>query len=164
MTRANGQGSLKRSRAARGRRRPGAGPAAKSPYGEALRVAEITPAAVKERLSRRLSEIIGPGKRVGYAEAARLTGIRVRTLRSYVDGSACPNLARYERMLRVFGPEIGIDLAHMLGWEPRGSARPQPSIAHLVELRRGIAEALAAIEHVLEEIKDEQSPILKGRP
>ena len=67
VTRANGQGSLKRSRGARGRRRPGDGPAVKSPYGQALRVAEITPAAVKERLSRRLSEIIGPGKRVGYA-------------------------------------------------------------------------------------------------
>ncbi len=136
----------------------------KSPYQQALRVLEITPAAVKKRLSHRLAQMIGPGRRISFSEAAQLTGIKERTLRAYVDGTACPNLARYERMLRVFGPETGIELAYMLGWEPRGNNRPQPSTAHLAELRNGIAQALAAIEHVLAEIKDQRSPILKSPP
>jgi hypothetical protein len=146
-----------------GRRRHAAGQG-KSPYAEALRVAEITPAAVKKRLSYRLAQIVGPGRRLSFAEASKLTGIKERTIRAYVDGKACPNLARYERMLLVFGPEIGIELAYMLGWEPRGASRPQPSTAHLAELRHGVAQALATIEHVLVEIKDRQPPILKSRP
>ena len=134
----------------------------KSPFAQPLRVTEITPSAVKKRLSHRLAQMIGPGRPVSFAEAAALTGIKERTMRAYVDGNACPNLARYERMLRVFGPEVGIELAHMLGWEPRGTSRPQPSAAHLAELRNGVAQALSAIEHVLEEIKDRQPPILRS--
>lgn len=147
----------------RGRRnlagvRNGARPA----FGQPLGVAEITPAAVKERLSYRLAQMIGPGKRFSLAEAAELTGIKERTLRAYVDGQACPNLARYERLLRVFGPEIGIELAFMLGWEPRGARRPQPSAVHLAKLRDGVAQALAAIEHVVSEIDNRQPPILRS--
>lgn len=136
--------------------------ASKSPFGQPLRVTEITPSAVKKRLSYRLAQMIGPGRPVSFAKAAALTGIKERTIRAYVDGAACPNLARYERILRVFGPEAGIELAYMLGWEPRGTSRPQPSAAHLAELRSGVAQALAAIEHVLEEIKDRQPPILRS--
>lgn len=135
---------------------------AKSPYTAPLPVAEITPAAVKKRLGYRMAKIIGPGRKVSFAEAARLTGIKERTIRAYVDGTACPNLARYERLMRVFGPEIGIELAYMLGWEPRGSTERQPHIGHLSELRLGVAQALTAIERALAEIKDAQPAILRG--
>lgn len=147
---------------ARTRRRSAAAPKSKSPYAQPLAVADITPAAVKKRLSYRMSKIIGPGGTVSFAEAARLTGIKERTIRAYVDGTACPNLARYERLMRVFGPEIGIELAFMLGWEPRGSTDRQPSISHMSELRLGVAQALTAIERALAEIKDAQPAILRG--
>lgn len=137
---------------------------AKSPFSEPLPVTEITPAAVKKRLSFRMSTMIGsePGK-VSFAEAAARTGIKERTIRAYVDGKACPNLARYERLMRVFGPEIGIELAFMLGWEPRGNRRPQQHTPHLVELRNGVAQALVAIERVLRDVKDSQPAILRDR-
>ncbi|MBX3578540.1 MAG: helix-turn-helix transcriptional regulator [Rhizobiaceae bacterium] len=135
---------------------------AKSPYSEPLSVPEITPAAVKKRLSYRISTIIGPGPgKVSFAEAAARTGIKERTIRAYVDGKACPNLARYERLMRVFGPEVGIELAFMLGWEPRGRRGPQPSTSHLAELRHGVAQALVAIERVLRDVKESQPAILR---
>lgn len=150
------------TRPARTRRRGAAARKSKSPYTQPLPVAEITPAAVKKRLSYRMSKMIGPGCPVSFAEAARLTGIKERTIRAYVDGTACPNLARYERLMRVFGPEIGIELAFMLGWEPRGSTERQPHISHLSDLRLGVAQALTAIERALAEIKDAQPAILRG--
>jgi hypothetical protein len=114
-----------------------------------LAVGDITPAAVSARLSHRLGRMIGPGRRWSYAEGARLTGIRERTLRAYVEGTACPNLARYGRLLRVFGREVGIELALMLGWEPRARAGRLPSESDLHALRAGLAHALRAVETAL---------------
>jgi len=59
----------------------------------------ITPAEIQVRLSHRLRQIIGPGRRATLAEAASLTGINARTLKAYVAGTACPNVARYRRLL-----------------------------------------------------------------
>lgn len=106
----------------------------------------IDPAEIKRRLSASLSVIIGPGKRYSFAEAARLTQINERTLRAYVDGAACPNLARYCRLLRVFGADVGRDLALMLGWTPRASLSPSPDVSALMELRQEIRTALTAVE------------------
>ena len=105
----------------------------------------ITPEAVKLRLGRCLSRIIGPGGRYSYDEAARKTGINARTLRAYADGLACPTLARYQRLLRAFGPEVGAELAMMLGWQPRASIQEVASVARLEQLRQDVAEALAAV-------------------
>ena len=65
-----------------------------------LPVRSITPAEIQARLSHRLRQIVGPGRRVTLAEAAKLTGINARTLKAYVAGTACPNVARYGRLLR----------------------------------------------------------------
>lgn len=114
-----------------------------------LPVRAITPAEVQARLSFRLRQIIGPGKRASLAQAARLTGINARTLKAYVAGTACPNVARYGRLLRVFGPEVGIELAMMLGWEPRAANPTLPQTEDLRALRDAVAQAIRAIDLVL---------------
>ena len=48
-----------------------------------LPVRSITPAEIQARLSHRLRQIVGPGRRVTLAEAAKLTGINARTLKAY---------------------------------------------------------------------------------
>ena len=103
-----------------------------------LKPKEITPEAVKLRLSHSLSRLVGPGRPHSFAETARLTNINERTLRAYVDGSACPNIARYDRLLRVLGPEAGRDLALMLGWTPRAEVSDTPDISALLDLRQDI--------------------------
>ena len=70
----------------------------------ALDVSEITTQAVAERLSRRLRRMIGPGRRWTFGGVAELTGIDERSLRAYAAGTACPNLAKYKRLLSVLGP------------------------------------------------------------
>src|SRR5262245_59155609 len=112
-------------------------------YTRPLGTREITPKAIKQRLSYRLRQLIGAGKRYSYEEAAALTGIGLRTLRSYVHGTASPNLARYSRLLRAIGPEVGIEMALMLGWEPRAHRQSAPEMKHLRELRDGLAQAIA---------------------
>ncbi|MBL8701795.1 MAG: hypothetical protein JNK67_25660 [Alphaproteobacteria bacterium] len=112
-------------------------------------VRDITPAEVQARLSHRLRQIIGPGRRATLTEAARLTGINARTLKAYVAGTACPNVARYGRLLRVFGPEVGIELALMLGWEPRATNPALPQTEDLRGLRDAVAQAIRAIDLVL---------------
>lgn len=114
-----------------------------------LPVRSITPAEVQARLSHRLRQIIGPGRRTTLAEAARLTGINARTLKAYVAGTACPNVARYGRLLRVFGPEVGIELALMLGWEPRAANPALPQTEDLRALRDSVAQAIRALDLVL---------------
>lgn len=114
-------------------------------FGTPLPVREITPAQIQRRLSSRLRKIIGPAGRVSLAEAARITEIHPRTLKAYVDGTACPNLARYGRLLRVFGPQVGIEMALMLGWEPRAVDQVVPQTDNLLELREAVAQALRAI-------------------
>ncbi len=96
---------------------------------------EIDNKAVVERLSFRLREMVGPSRRWKYAEVADATGIDIRTLRSYCDGTACPNLTRYMRLMQCLGPESGFELALMLGWQPRFRA---PS-----DLSRDLLEAVA---------------------
>lgn len=114
-----------------------------------LPVRSITPAEVQARLSHRLRQIIGPGRRATLAEAAKLTGINARTLKAYVAGTACPNVARYGRLLRVFGPEVGIELALMLGWEPRAANPTLPQTEDLRALRDSVAQAIRALDLVL---------------
>lgn len=114
-----------------------------------LPIAEITPEAVRERLCWRLSRMIGPKRRWSITEAARLTGINARTMRAYVEGRACPNLARYSRLLRVFGPEVGIEMALILGWEPRAMRGTPPGEILLRELRDGVVQALTAVDHAI---------------
>lgn len=114
-----------------------------------LPVRDITPAEVQRRLSFRLKQIIGPAGRYGLADAARIADIHPRTLKAYVDGTACPNLARYGRLLRAFGPEAGIELAMMLGWEPRATDRRLPLTDDVRELRESVAQAIRAIDLVV---------------
>jgi hypothetical protein len=115
----------------------------------AIAVRDITPAEIQKRLSHRLRLLIGEGRRTTLAEAAALTGIDRRTLTAYVEGRACPSIARYGRMLLVFGPEVGIELASMLGWEPRATNRSLPDLDDLRTVRDTLAEAIRAIEVVL---------------
>lgn len=115
-------------------------------FGAPLPVREITPTQIQLRLSSRLRKIIGRAGRVSLAEAARITEIHPRTLKAYVDGTACPNLARYGRLLRVFGPEVGIEMALMLGWEPRAISQRAPQTDDLVALRDAVLQALRVID------------------
>ena len=110
---------------------------------------EITPEEVRQRLSNSLSNIIGPKRPYSYADAAQMTRINERTLRAYAEGRACPNLAKYCRLLRVFGADVGRDLALMLGWTPRAQMPHSPNTSTLTELRNEISTALAAVEKCL---------------
>ena len=130
-------------------------------YTRPVATREITPRVIKQRLSYRLSKLIGPGKRFSYEEAAELTGIGLRTMRSYVHGTASPNLARYSRMLRMFGPEVGIEMALMLGWEPRAHRLAAPGLTHLRELRDGLAQAITALEKTQAGAKDQRRRVLR---
>lgn len=116
----------------------------------ALPIRDITPKAVQERLSFRLQHLIGPGKRMTLEEAAAATGISPRTLKAYVEGRACPNLARYGRLLRVLGPEVGIELAMMIGWEPRASNPILPHTEDIRAVRDSIAQTIRALDIVLQ--------------
>jgi hypothetical protein len=116
----------------------------------ALPIRDITPKAVQERLSFRLQHLIGPGKRMTLQEAAVATGISPRTLKAYVEGRACPNLARYGRMLRVLGPEVGIELAMMIGWEPRAANPILPHTEDIRAVRDAIAQTIRALDMVLQ--------------
>ena len=118
-------------------------------FGAPLAVRAITPEEIQRRLSYRLRQIIGPNGRVSLAQAARLTQINTRTLKSYLDGTACPNVARYGRLLRVFGPEVGIELAMMLGWEPRATDRLRAPGRDIRDLREAVAQAISAIDLVI---------------
>ncbi len=119
-----------------------------SRFAKPLATRQITPGEVQARLSFRLRRIIGRGKRISLRDAARLTGINARTLKAYVEGTACPNVARYGRLLRVLGPEVGIELALMLGWQPRAANPLLPHTEDLRALRDTIAATLQAIDHV----------------
>ena len=143
------------SRASGGRLRSSGRPSSRL---AALPIREITPKAVQERLSSRLQGLIGPGRRMTLLQAARETGITPRTLRAYVEGRACPNLARYGRLLRVFGPEVGYDLAVMIGWEPRAANPRLPHTEDLRAVRDAIAQTIRALDHVL------QHPVSGGEP
>jgi hypothetical protein len=105
--------------------------------------------AVVERLSFRLREMIGDGRRWSHLEVADATGIDARTLRSYCDGSACPNLTRYMRLMQCLGPESGYELALMLGWQPRFRPPSDLSRASLETLAHAAETTLAALGLVM---------------
>lgn len=112
-----------------------------------LSMEEITTEEVTERLSSRLRRMVGPGRRWSYAGVSARTGIDVRTLKAYANGTACPGLARYKRLLAVLGPELSADLNLMQGWLPRSGETP-PEAVDLVQLREVLLDAsrkLAAI-------------------
>lgn len=110
----------------------------------ALETHEITPQAVTERLARRLRDLIGPGRRWSYGEIAARTLIDVRSLKAYVSGTACPNLAKYKRLVAVMGPEVAMDLNRMLGWEPRAGREP-PEAVDLATLEAALVQADQAL-------------------
>ncbi len=93
-----------------------------------LTIHEITPEAVADRLSYRLGHVVGTGRRWSYHEVVSETRIDVRTLKAYVQGTACPNLVKYKRLLAVLGPEIGVDLNAMKGWLPRSDVIPPEAL------------------------------------
>lgn len=95
---------------------------------------EITQEIVAERLSYRLRQMIGSGRVWTYQDVSERTRIDVRTLKSYVHGTACPNLAKYKRMLAVLGPEVASELDRMLGWLPRRTVSP-PNCVDLGDLK-----------------------------
>ena len=109
---------------------------------------EITPEAVADRLSYRLGRVVGTGRRWSYHEVASETRIDVRTLKAYVQGTACPNLVKYKRLLAVLGPEIGVDLNAMKGWLPRSDVIP-PEALDLDGLRLELSKAIKVLTGVL---------------
>jgi hypothetical protein len=115
-----------------------------------LAVEDITTEAVTRRLSYRLRQLIGPGRRFSLAEVAEATGIDPRTLQSYLQGVACPNLSKYYRLEHLLGPELGVEMARMLGWEPR-FAEPQSIPANLiVRMKRMVDDTVEVIDEILE--------------
>lgn len=112
--------------------------------GDGLAPRAITPAEVTERLSGRLRDLVGPGRRWSYGEIAARTLIDIRTLKAYVRGTACPNLAKYKRLVVVMGPEVAMDLNRMLGWEPRIGNDP-PEALDLDQLEAALLRAEQAL-------------------
>lgn len=115
-----------------------------------LSMEEITTEEVTERLSSRLRRMVGPGRRWSYTGVSARTGIDVRTLKAYANGTACPSLARYKRMLAVLGPELSADLNLMQGWLPRCDETP-PEAVDLLQLRDVLAHASQKLAAILAE-------------
>jgi len=109
---------------------------------KALDVSEIRTEECARRLSRRLRQLVGPGRLWSYRGVADLTGIDIRTLKSYVAGTACPNLTKWHRLLAVLGPTATSDLQTMLGWTPRSGLRLPPGA---VDLQATAAELRAVL-------------------
>lgn len=125
-------------------------------HAEPLGVLEVTTETVTERLSYRLSQIVGAGRRWSYHALSARAGIDMRTLKAYVQGTACPNLVRYKRLLAVLGPEIGTELNIMKGWLPRSDTTP-PEAVNLVDLR----EELTRVEKIIGDGVDGSGPIVR---
>jgi len=115
---------------------------------KALDVHKITPAEVTRRLSAQLRKMIGPGRRWSYRGVAHLTGIDERSLKAYAAGTACPNLAKFKRLLAVLGPDLGRDIDRMYGWVPRLEAS-QPGSLDLAALKVDLVNKLAMIDGML---------------
>ncbi|MBX3578541.1 MAG: hypothetical protein KF723_15150 [Rhizobiaceae bacterium] len=121
----------------------------KAEYRNSLKPMRIDRRAIAERFGFRLAQMIGEGRRWSLAEVADATDIDARTLRSYRDGTACPNLARYMRLLQVLGPESGYELALMLGWQPRFRIAPKHSAEALRALDAAALETCAAVDELI---------------
>jgi len=115
-----------------------------------LDVSHITTAEVTRRLSLQLRKMIGPGRRWSYRGVADLTGIDERSLKAYAAGTACPNLAKFKRLLLVLGPELGRDIDRMYGWMPR-SESCQPGAIDLAAFRSELVERLRLLDRMLAE-------------
>src|SRR5690606_11810114 len=115
-----------------------------------LRIEEIDARAVALRLSYRLRMLIGPGRQWEIDGVSGATGIDRRTLQSYLDGTACPNLARFLRLTYLIGPSVGVELARMIGWEPRYSAETRTDRAEVEALYEAIVVARSAIDRVID--------------
>jgi hypothetical protein len=74
------------------------------------------------------------------------TGIDRRTLQSYIMGEACPNLTRYHRLGFVLGTQIGVELAYMVGWQPRYSEPIDLPLEYSERLDRALRDAISAID------------------
>ena len=109
---------------------------------------DITTAEVALRLSRKLRSMVGPGRAWSFRGVSHLTGIDERSLQAYVSGEACPNLAKYKRLLSVLGPELAIDLDAMIGWKSRASASAPGAIAP-EDVEEDLRRLLALIDEAL---------------
>lgn len=112
----------------------------------ALDVSQITTDECARRLSRRLRQMIGPGRVWSYRGVSNLTGIDERTLKAYVAGNACPNLTKWHRLLAVLGPSATADLQLMLGWTPRSGLRLPPGAVDLQAVAVELREVLRIID------------------
>jgi hypothetical protein len=118
------------------------------PDAHALEIEDITTAEVTRRLSLQLRKMIGTGRRWSYSGVAQVTGIDERSLKAYCAGTACPNLAKFKRLLVVLGPELSRDIDRMYGWIPRNEAS-QPGSVDLAGLRAELVERLSLIDSML---------------
>lgn len=114
-----------------------------------LDVREITSTEVSRRLGVQLRKMVGPGRRWSYRGLAKLTGIDTRSLKAYAAGAACPNLAKFKRLLAVLGPELARDIDRMYGWIPREEVRLPPGAVDLERLRAQLVDAVAALDAML---------------
>ncbi|MBL8701794.1 MAG: helix-turn-helix transcriptional regulator [Alphaproteobacteria bacterium] len=118
-----------------------------------LAVSAITSAEVARRLGIQLRKMVGPGRRWSYKGLAKLTGIDTRSLQAYAAGTACPNLAKFKRLLAVLGPELARDVDRMYGWMPREEIRLPPGAVDLEKLRGQLVGTLAVLDAMLARTK-----------
>ena len=115
----------------------------------ALEPREITSEEVARRLGLQLRKMVGPGRRWSYNGLSQLTGIDQRSLQAYAAGTACPNLAKFKRLLAVLGPELARHIDQMYGWMPREQMRLPPGALDLDKLRAELSATLATLDAML---------------
>jgi hypothetical protein len=116
---------------------------------DALPVRAITSTEVARRLGMQMRKMVGPGRRWSYRGVSNLTGIDIRSLKAYAAGSACPNLAKFKRMLAVLGPELGREIDRMYGWTPREGMRLPPGAIDLRQLHADLTAALVVVDELV---------------
>lgn len=115
----------------------------------ALDPGEITPEEMARRLGSKLRKMVGPGRRWSYKGLSQRTGIDLRSLQAYAAGTACPNLAKFKRLLAVLGPELASEIDQMYGWMPREQMRLPPGALDLETLRVKLLQTLASLDTML---------------
>jgi hypothetical protein len=116
---------------------------------DALPVSAITSTEVARRLGMQLRKMVGPGRRWSYRGVSNLTGIDIRSLKAYAAGSACPNLAKFKRLLAVLGPELGREIDRMYGWTPREGMRLPPGAIDLRQLHADLSATLRVVDELV---------------